>query len=110
MSTSCARPDDLDAFATGSRAADDELRTDANRLVGGYNDFLGGTSWGYFDIQSLLGGFGEYIGWNETDARWVSQIAAAFAAPAGTARSPRCRTPPSSRACARPDWTATVGR
>ncbi len=83
MSTSSARPDDLDAFATGSRAADDELRSDATRLVGDYNAFLGDTSWGYFDIQSLLGGFGEYIGWNETDARWVAQIAAAFRSAGG---------------------------
>ena len=84
MSTSSARPDDLDAFATGSRAADDELRELGNRLGPHYNAFLSGTSWGYFDIQSLLGGFGEYIGWNETDARWVTQIAAAFRAAGGS--------------------------
>ena len=84
MSTSSARPDDLDAFATGSRAADDELREFGNRLGPHYNEFLSGTSWGYFDIQSLLGGFGEYIGWNETDARWVAQIAAAFRAAGGS--------------------------
>jgi RHS repeat-associated protein len=83
LSTSSARPDDLDAFAAGSRAADDELRAFGNRIAPRYDEFLSGTSWGYFDIQSLLGGFGEYVSWNEIDARWVESIAAAFRAAGG---------------------------
>ena len=78
MSTSSARPDDLDAFAAKSRAADDALRAHIEKLVAVYNEFRGGTSWGHFDATSLLNGFGEYIGWNETDAQWVARIAAAF--------------------------------
>jgi hypothetical protein len=78
MGTSSARPDDLDAFARGSRAADDELRTRAVRLRSGYNEFQAGSDWGRFDAHSLIDAFSRYIDLNEMDARWVAQISAAF--------------------------------
>jgi RHS repeat-associated protein len=78
MGTSSARPDDLDAFARDSRAADDELRTHAARLHAVYNEFQSGTQWGQFDAHSLIDAYGQYLDLNEMDARWVSQIAAAF--------------------------------
>jgi hypothetical protein len=80
MGTSSARPDDLDAFARDSRAADQELRTREQRLRAAYGDFLTGTRWGHFDATSLISAFGRYLDLNETDARWVAQIAAAFRA------------------------------
>ena len=83
MSTSSARPDDLDAFVTGSRAADDELRTLARRVAAAYAEFQAGSRWGYVDASSLIAGFGTYLDLNETDARWVAQIAAAFRAAGG---------------------------
>lgn len=78
MSTSSARPDDLDAFATKSRGADDDLRARLERLMAVYDEFQDGTSWGRFDAHSLLSGFGKYIDWNEVDAAWVARIAATF--------------------------------
>ena len=42
-----------------------------------------GTRWGHFDATSLITAFGRYIDLNETDARWVAQIAAAFRAAGG---------------------------
>jgi RHS repeat-associated protein len=83
VSTSSARPDDLDAFARDSRAADDELRGNDRRLRAAYNDFQAGTRWGHFDAASLLAAFGTYVQLNDTDARWVAQIAAAFRAAGG---------------------------
>src|SRR5918998_6335508 len=83
MGTSSARPDDLDAFARGSRAADDELRSHAARLRTAYHAFVSGTRWGHFDATSLIAGFSTYIDLNETDAQWVAQIAAAFRAAGG---------------------------
>ena len=83
MGTSSARPDDLDDFARGSRAADDELRSHASRLRAAYTDFVSGTRWGHFDATSLIDAFGQYLNLNELDARWVQQIAAAFRAAGG---------------------------
>ncbi|WP_306210186.1 DUF6531 domain-containing protein [Actinoplanes sp. RD1] len=83
MSTSSARPDDLDAFVGGSRAADDELRTEDGRTRAAYADFQAGNRWGSLDASSLIAAFGRYIELNEADAKWVAQIAAAFRAAGG---------------------------
>ncbi|HET6532862.1 MAG TPA: DUF6531 domain-containing protein [Actinoplanes sp.] len=83
MGTSSARPDDLDAFVRGSRAADDELRADGSRLRDAYYEFVSGTRWGHFDATSLINGFAQYVNLNELDAQWVAQIAAAFRAAGG---------------------------
>ncbi|MEU4426123.1 DUF6531 domain-containing protein [Actinoplanes sp. NPDC024001] len=83
MATSSARPDDLDAFVRGSRAADDELRAHAARLRAAYADFQDGTRWGHLDASSLISGFGQYVDLNEADAKWVAQIAEAFRAAGG---------------------------
>jgi RHS repeat-associated protein len=83
VSTSSARPDDLDAFARDSRAADDELRGHDQRLRAAYLEFQAGTRWGHVDAASLLAAFGTYVRLNDADARWVAQIAAAFRAAGG---------------------------
>jgi Domain of unknown function (DUF6531) len=83
VSVSSARPDDLDAFAAKSRAADDELRGHETTLRAVYGEFVAGTSWGFFDASSLLAGFSTYITANDTDAQWVRRIAAAFRAAGG---------------------------
>ncbi|CAA9517595.1 MAG: hypothetical protein AVDCRST_MAG67-3157 [uncultured Solirubrobacteraceae bacterium] len=83
MGTSSARPADLERFATRSRQADNQLEAHARRLRIAYNHFLEGTQWGTIDITSMLGGFAEYIDWNEIDAMWVARIARAFEAAGG---------------------------
>ena len=85
MSTSSARPDDLDGFVAGSRAADDELRTHDARLRPAYIALQAGIRWGHFDASSLITAFGRYIELNEADAHWVEQIAAAFRRAGGDA-------------------------
>lgn len=81
--TSSARPDDLDAFVRGSRAADDELRGEVARLRAAYAEFQDGTRWGRLDATSLINAVGQYVDLNEADARWVAQIAQAFRAAGG---------------------------
>jgi RHS repeat-associated protein len=83
MGTSSARPSDLEQFATRSRRADHQLEAHERRLRIAYANFLEGTRWGTIDISSMLGGFGEYIEWNEIDALWVARIAKAFRAAGG---------------------------
>jgi len=83
MGTSSARPSDLEQFAARSRRADDQLEDHARRLRIAYGQFLEGTRWGTIDISSMLGGFAEYIDWNEIDAMWVARIAKAFRAAGG---------------------------
>jgi len=83
MGTSSARPSDLEQFAARSRRADDQLEGHARRLRIAYGNFLDGTRWGTIDISSMLGGFAEYIDWNEIDAMWVARIAKAFRAAGG---------------------------
>ncbi|MGH3937223.1 MAG: DUF6531 domain-containing protein [Pseudonocardiaceae bacterium] len=78
MSISSARPDDLDSFATGSRAADQELQTARGTLLRLLAEFQDRTDWGLFDPSSLLEGFRRYIELNEVDAQWVATIAETF--------------------------------
>ncbi|HEV7805726.1 MAG TPA: HYD1 signature containing ADP-ribosyltransferase family protein [Solirubrobacteraceae bacterium] len=79
MPTSSARPDDLDGFSRGSRAADDELRATAARLRSAYEAFQSRCKWGTLDAGSLLNGLDpQFLGFNEEDARWVETIAAEF--------------------------------
>jgi len=78
MSTSSARPDDLDGWAAASRSLDrtaSEHRRTLDRL---HDEFVSSLGWGMFDASSMLGGFKGWIDWNETDARWVKTIAQAF--------------------------------
>ncbi|MEU4694707.1 DUF6531 domain-containing protein [Actinoplanes sp. NPDC023714] len=83
MAVSSARPDDLDAFVRGSRAADDDLRGQAARLRAAYAEFQDGNRWGALDATSLISAFGRYLDLNEIDAQWVAQIAEAFRAAGG---------------------------
>ena len=79
MGTSSARPDNLDRFCTGSRGADDDLRTSATTLFSAYNTFLDRCQWGYLDAGSLLNAVApQFLGFNEEDARWVQVIAENF--------------------------------
>ncbi len=78
MSTSSARPADLDAWATASRALDEVLRGRKATLDRLHAEFQSTLGWGYFDASSMLAGFGAWLGWNETDAQWVTTIAQAF--------------------------------
>jgi RHS repeat-associated protein len=83
MGTSSARPSDLRQFAARGRRADNQLEAHARRLRIAYGHFLDGTEWGAIELTSLLGGFAEYIDWNEIDAMWVARIARAFEAAGG---------------------------
>jgi RHS repeat-associated protein len=79
MATSSARPDDLDGFSRGSRAADAELRASAVRLRSAYDAFVSACRWGTLDAGSLLNGCNpQFLAFNEEDARWVETIAAEF--------------------------------
>src|SRR3954452_25049501 len=79
MSTSSARPADLDAFVRNSRAADQELLERARQLRGAYEAFERDCKWGTLDATSLLCGLDpQFLEFNEGDARWVEAIAAAF--------------------------------
>ncbi len=78
MSTSSARPADLDAWVTASRALDEVLRTRKATLDRLHAEFQSTLGWGYFDASSMLAGFDAWLGWNETDARWVTTVAQAF--------------------------------
>ncbi|WP_433824945.1 DUF6531 domain-containing protein [Actinoplanes sp. CA-015351] len=78
MATSSARPDDLDAFVRGNRAADDELRGRLARLRAAYGEFQDGTGWGRLDATSLINALGQYLDLNDVDSQWVAQISQAF--------------------------------
>ncbi len=78
MSTSSARPDDLDAWATASRSLDEVLETRRSTLATLHTEFTTSSSWGAFDASSMLGGFRSWLYWNEIDAQWVGTIATAF--------------------------------
>ncbi|HEX8101647.1 MAG TPA: DUF6531 domain-containing protein [Solirubrobacteraceae bacterium] len=78
MRSSSARPDALDLFAANSRGADEQLRRYDSQLTAAYDEFRQSLGWGTFDADSLLQAFRTYIGYNETDAQWVKQIAIAF--------------------------------
>src|SRR4051794_376295 len=79
MGTSSARPDDLDTFVAGNRAADDDLRTSVSALFTAYNAFQDRCDWGRLDATSLLQGLNpQFLGFNEEVALWVQTIAEDF--------------------------------
>lgn len=78
MSTSSARPANLESFVKGSRDADGELRTDGAKTRAAYARFVETCKWGSLNAESLLGGYDQYVALNEEDARWVATIAADF--------------------------------
>jgi RHS repeat-associated protein len=79
VATSSARPENLERFCGGSRAADDDLLTSAAALVSAYNAFQSACQWGALDAGSLLNGLNpQFLGFNEEDARWVHVIAENF--------------------------------
>lgn len=85
MSTSSARPADLDAWVTASRGLDDALEVHKSTLIRLHGEFTGSLGWGHFDASSMLTAFGNWLSWNEIDAQWVTTIAQAFrAADSGT--------------------------
>jgi YD repeat-containing protein len=79
VSTSSARPDDLDGFARGGRAGDRNLHAGADKLSTAYKAFVDGCGWGRLDAGSLLNALNpQLLRFNEDDAHWVETIAAAF--------------------------------
>lgn len=78
MGTSSARPEDLDVFASGSRAADEVLTDFRAGLARTIDHFTTSSPWARFDAGSLINGFATYVDLNDEDAAWVSQISAAF--------------------------------
>ncbi|MGH9119377.1 MAG: DUF6531 domain-containing protein, partial [Acidimicrobiales bacterium] len=78
MTTSSARPGDLDGWAEASRGLDDTIVTRKSTLDRLHSDFTATLGWGYFDASSLLAGMGTWLQWNEVDALWVTTIAQAF--------------------------------
>lgn len=79
MPTSSARPDDLDAFSRGSRAADEELRVREASLRTAYVAFMNGCGWGRLEADSLLHALNpQFLQFNEDDALWVQAIAELF--------------------------------
>ena len=78
MTTSAARPGDLEGWAEASRGLDDTITTRKSTLDRLHSDFTATVGWGYFDASSLLAGMGTWLQWNEVDALWVTTIAQAF--------------------------------
>src|SRR5919112_3260353 len=78
MPTSSARPANLESFVVGSRAHDDELRTDGAKTKAAYAEFAAKCKWATLNAQSLLDAYDKYVVLNGEDGRWVKQIAAEF--------------------------------
>jgi len=57
---------------------DETLTTRKGWLDDAHATFTAGLGWGSFDATSMLTGFGTWLTLNETDARWVSDIATTF--------------------------------
>jgi RHS repeat-associated protein len=77
--TSSARPDDLDVFVRGSRAADQKLTDRHAKLAAAYREFADRCKWGSLDAHSLLHAHNpQFIALNEEDAQWVKVIADDF--------------------------------
>jgi RHS repeat-associated protein len=78
VGTSAARPDDLDSFVGGSRELDGELVGNAASLGSAYDRFTTTCDWGVLNATSLVDGYKRYPELNESDAKWVANIAASF--------------------------------
>ena len=76
--TSSARPEDLRTFATGSRGANDALRTKPATVRSAYSDFQARCRWGTLSADGVLTGFEKYLAANDEDVRWATTVAAAF--------------------------------
>lgn len=86
MGTNSARPDNLDAFSSGTRTADAELKPLREALVGAIAEFTLGSPDVRFDADSLMTAFETYLDANHRDADWVSHIATAFRIAGGVGR------------------------
>ena len=76
--TSSARPEDLRTFATGSKGANDSLRTKPATVRSAYSDFQSRCRWGTLSADGVLTGFDRYLAANDEDVRWATTVAAAF--------------------------------
>ncbi len=81
--TSSARPEDLRAFANGSRGADNALHSKPSSCRSAYSTFAAGCGWGRLEASSVFTGFDKYLTANEEDVRWATLVADAFAAAGG---------------------------
>ncbi len=82
--TSSARPEDLRTFATGSRNANEALRSKPAILRGAYGDFQSRCRWGTLSADGVLTGFDRYLAANDEDVRWALTVADAFARAGGS--------------------------
>jgi RHS repeat-associated protein len=76
--TSSARPEDLRTFASGSRGANDALRTRPATVRSAYGDFQARCRWGTLSADGVLSGFDRYLAANDEDVEWALTVAAAF--------------------------------
>jgi len=81
--TSSARPEDLRTFATGSRGANDALRSRPGTLRSAYHDFQASCRWGTLSAEGVFTGFDKYLAANDEDVRWADTVAEAFARAGG---------------------------
>ena len=82
--TSSARPEDLRSFATGSRGANDALRSKPGTLRSAYHDFTARCRWGSLSADGVFVGFEKYLAANDEDVRWADTVAEAFARAGGS--------------------------
>ena len=76
--TSSARPENLRAFATGSRGADDLLAGTPGTLRGHCSSYATSCSWATLDASSVISGYESWLAANEQDAVWADTVAQAF--------------------------------
>ncbi len=81
--TSSARPEDLRAFANGSRGANSTLRPKQATCRSAYTTFVAGCGWGRLEAAGVFSGFDHYLDANDEDVRWAIVVADAFAAAGG---------------------------
>ncbi|QBR92879.1 DUF6531 domain-containing protein [Nocardioides euryhalodurans] len=81
--TSSARPEDLRAFANGSRGANQTLSAKPAMCRSAYTTFEAGCGWGRLEASGVFTGFDKYLDANEEDVRWATLVADAFAAAGG---------------------------
>ena len=76
--TSSARPENLRAFATGSRGADELLAGTPGTLRGHCSSYATSCSWATLDASSVISGYESWLAANEQDAVWADTVAQAF--------------------------------
>ncbi len=81
--TSSARPENLRAFASGSRGANREIRSRPTGCRTAYDSFVAGCGWGHLEASGVFSGFDRYVDANEEDVEWATTVGDAFARAGG---------------------------